>query len=115
MLPNAPVQSQQSSSVEVEHFINAESTSDVVVQDAPIAENLFIDHDSSSVPHSSPVMQPTQYSIAADRPRWQINSPKRLIEECNIVAYALSCAEEVEDNAEPSNYNEAIISSDCNN
>ncbi len=115
MLPNAPVQSQQSSSVQVEHFINAESTPDTVVQDTPIAENLFIDHDSSSAPHSSSVVQPTQHSIAVDRPRRQINPPKRLIEECNIAAYALSCAEEVEGNAEPSNYNEAITSADCNN
>ena len=43
MLPNAHVQSQQCSSVQVEHFINTESTPDVVVQDTPIAENLFID------------------------------------------------------------------------
>ena len=73
----------------------AEKYGDLRLLDTPIAENLFIDHDSSSVPHSSSVVQPTQHSIAIDRPRRQINPPKRLIEECNIVTYTLSCAEEV--------------------
>ena len=33
-----------------------------------------------------------------------------LIKECNIVSFALSVAEEIEGNAEPSSYSEAIIS-----
>jgi hypothetical protein len=33
----------------------------------------------------------------------------------NIVACALSVAEEIEGNTEPSNYSEAIHSTDCNN
>ena len=41
--------------------------------------------------------------------------PKRLIEECNIATYALSCAEDVEGSARPSNYSEAITSADCIN
>jgi len=46
-------------------------------------------------------------------PRRSINPPNRLIEECNIASYALSVAEEIEGNAEPSNYAEAITSADC--
>jgi beta-mannanase len=37
-----------------------------------------------------------------------------LIEEANIVAYALSVADEIEGNAEPSSYSDVIISGDCN-
>ena len=37
-----------------------------------------------------------------------------MIEEANIVAYALSVAEEIEGNTEPSSYSEAISSTDCN-
>jgi hypothetical protein len=33
----------------------------------------------------------------------------------NIVTYALSVAEEIKGNTEPSNYSEAIHSTDCNN
>jgi hypothetical protein len=44
----------------------------------------------------------------------QPKTVKRLIEECNV-AYAMSIAEEIEDNSEPSNYSEAITSVDCNN
>jgi hypothetical protein len=58
-------------------------------------------------------VQPPQYSIANDRPRRGPKPRKRLIEECNV-AYALSVAEEIE-SAEPSNYSEAIISTDDNN
>ena len=52
-------------------------------------------------------------SIAIDRLRRTINPPIRFIEECNIASYALSVAEEIEGNAEPSNYAEAITSADC--
>ena len=49
-----------------------------------------------------------------NRPSREINPHKRLIEEANIVAYALSVAEEIEGNTEPSSYSEAINSTDCN-
>jgi hypothetical protein len=39
---------------------------------------------------------------------------KRLIEECNI-AYAMSDAEEIEGNSEPSNYFKTITFTDYNN
>lgn len=37
-----------------------------------------------------------------------------MIEECNVVAYALSVAEEIEGNAEPSTYSEDVTSVDSN-
>src|SRR6266540_7062596 len=67
------------------------------------AENSEVDVDSSIVKHSSPIVQPPQYSIAIDRPRRAINPSNRFIEECNIASYALSVAEEIEGDAEPSN------------
>ncbi|WVZ64163.1 hypothetical protein U9M48_013726, partial [Paspalum notatum var. saurae] len=60
------------------------------------------------------VVQPPQHSIAADRSVRTRKPTRRLIEECNV-AYALSVAEKIEGNSEPSNYSEAIISADCNN
>jgi hypothetical protein len=102
--------------VQVEHFIDVDSTPDndnVVVQDAPNVDDSTIVDDPSIVEHSSPVVQPPQHSIANDRPRRGSKPRKRLIEECNV-AYALSVAEEIE-GAEPSNYSGAIIFADGNN
>ena len=57
-------------------------------------------------------MQPQNQSIAARRNRRNCGPRPRLIEECNIVDYALSCAEQVEHGHEPSTYTEAIGSGD---
>ena len=57
---------------------------------------------------------PPSWNLARDRVKRSINKPDRLIEECNIVSFALSVAEEIEGNAEPSSYSEAIISGDSN-
>ncbi|WVZ54400.1 hypothetical protein U9M48_005204 [Paspalum notatum var. saurae] len=114
---DAPIEGQQKSSVQVEHFIDVDNTPENdndVVQDAHIPDNSPIVDDSSSVEHSSPVVQPPQHSIAADRSVRTRKPTRRLIEECNV-AYALSVAEEIEGNSEPSNYSEAITSADCNN
>jgi hypothetical protein len=111
---SAPVQ--QTSSVQVEHFIDVDSTpniDNVAIQDAPNVDDSPIVDDPSIVEHSSPVVQPPQHSFANDRPRRGPKPRKRLIEECNV-AYALSVAEEIE-GAEPSNYSEAIIFADGNN
>ena len=118
MLPDnlstdAPV---EKSSVQVEHFLNADSTPDddnTVVQDAPIIDDPPV-VDSSVAEHSSTVVQPSQQSIAIDRTKRDPKPVKRLIDKCNV-AYALSVVEEIEGVAEPSNYSEAIISVDCNN
>jgi hypothetical protein len=119
MLPDNPSSSapfQQTSSVQVEHFIDVDSTpnnDNVVVQDAPNVNDSLIVDDLSIVEYSSPVVQSPQHSITNDRPRRGPKTRKRLIEECNV-AYALSVTEEIE-GAEPSNYSEAIISADGNN
>ena len=112
---NTPI---ENTSVQVEHSIGSDHTPEnenIAVQNAPIAENSEVDVDSSIVKHSSPVVQPPQHSIAIDRPRRSNNPPQRFIEECNIASYALSVAEEIEDNAEPSNYAKAITYADCKN
>jgi hypothetical protein len=67
---SSPVQ--QTSSVQVEHFSDVDSTpnnDNVVVQDAPNVNDSQIVDDPSIVEHSSPVVQSPQHSIANDRPR----------------------------------------------
>jgi hypothetical protein len=46
------------------------------------------------------------------RTRRTIAHRKRLIEECNIVHYAMSCVEHVENDVEPATYTEAVASVD---
>ena len=99
MLPDnlstdAPV---EKSSVQVEHFLNADSTPDddnTAVQDAPIIDDPTIVIDSSVAEHSSPVVQPPQHSIAANRVRRAPKLVKRLTEKCNV-AYALNVVEDI--------------------
>ncbi|KAK1653963.1 hypothetical protein QYE76_071768 [Lolium multiflorum] len=69
-------------------------------------------NDDNDVPPSPPFVQRQGRSIAADRPRRNIAPPTRLIQECDIVDYALSCAEQVEHDIEPATYTEAIASVD---
>ncbi|KAK1614039.1 hypothetical protein QYE76_019556 [Lolium multiflorum] len=79
-------------------------------------ENEFVvpetNNDDNDVPPSPPFVQRQGRSIAADRPRRNIAPPTRLIQECDIVDYALSCAEQVEHDIEPATYTEAIASVD---
>ena len=85
MLPNnlstdAPV---EKSSVQVEHFLNVHNTpnnNNAAVQDAPIIDDPPIIVDSSVAEHSSPVVQPPQHSIAANRARRAPKPVKRLTE-----------------------------------
>ncbi|KAK1694265.1 hypothetical protein QYE76_010962 [Lolium multiflorum] len=89
---------QQRISVQVEHVEEKEND---------VAEN-----DNTVVQHSPPVLQQTNSSIAADRPRRNKGPRPRLIEECNLVHHALSCAEQVEHDTEPATYTEAVASVD---
>ncbi|KAK1627376.1 hypothetical protein QYE76_001691 [Lolium multiflorum] len=75
-------------------------------------ENDVAENDNTVVQHSPPVLQQTNSSIAADRPRRNKGPRPRLIEECNLVAHALSCAEQVEHGTEPATYTEAVASVD---
>jgi hypothetical protein len=87
MLPDNPSTSapvQRITSVQVERFIDVDSTPDnynVAIQDAPNVDDSPIVYDPSIVKHSSPVVQPPQHSIANDWPGRGPKPRKRLIEE----------------------------------
>jgi hypothetical protein len=98
--PNVSDDEQQRISVQVEH---AKENENVVPE---------TNNDNVYVPPSPPIVQQPSQSIAANRPKRNIAPPNRLIEECDIVHYALSCAEQVEHDAEPATYTEAIASVD---
>ncbi|KAG9446280.1 hypothetical protein H6P81_012408 [Aristolochia fimbriata] len=59
-----------------------------------------------------PEVETENYCIAKDRPRREIKKPRRY-DEANLIAYALSVAETM-DEAEPSSYTEAIQSENSN-
>uniref|UniRef100_A0ACD5Y5J0 Uncharacterized protein n=1 Tax=Avena sativa TaxID=4498 RepID=A0ACD5Y5J0_AVESA len=92
--------------VQVEHLQKTVDNNAVV--DDTHEENI----DDDVVQHSPTILQQPQESIATDRPRRNIVPPRRLIEECNLAHYALSCAEQVEHDTEPATYNEAVASVD---
>jgi hypothetical protein len=64
----------------------------------------FDDTNNHFVPPSPPISQQQSHSIAATLTRRTIAHCKRLIEECNIFHYAMSCAEQVENGVEPATY-----------
>ncbi len=107
---DASDEGQQKVSVQVEHLDEEDNVTDE--NDGGVPNAQVHDNDNYVVQHSPPVLQPPHQPIAADRPRRNIVPPKRLIEECNYVQYALNCAEEVECNLEPSTYSEAVVSGD---
>jgi hypothetical protein len=92
----------------VEHV--EEKENDTTENDDVDHEHQFDVNDNYFVPPSPPISQQQSHSIAADHPRRTIAPRKRLIEECNIVHYAMSCAELVENDPEPTTYTEAIAS-----
>ena len=94
--------------VEVEHSTEKE----IVTEDNDGDASDNSDSDNDNMPDSSPVMQQQNLSIAAGRQRRNCGPRPCLIEECNIVNYALSCAEQVEHRHEPSTYTEAVGSGD---
>ncbi|GKA43986.1 retrotransposon protein, putative, ty1-copia subclass [Tanacetum coccineum] len=74
----------------------------------------FGDQDTPIVEEDSGVAQQPQRFIATDRARRTTKAPSRLIEEVNLITYALNVAEDIEGNMEPSTYSEAIISTEFN-
>jgi hypothetical protein len=86
----------------------------VQVEHAKENENVVpeINNDNVYVPPSPPIVQQPSQSIVAGRPKRNIAPPNRLIEECDIVHYALSCAKQVEHDVELATYTEAIASAD---
>ena len=70
---------------------------------------LFSTHlPQSDLQHEEDVDLP----IALRRSKRSCGPPNRLIEECNLTYYDLSCAEQVEDACEPATYSEAVDSVD---
>nr|GEY14218.1 retrovirus-related Pol polyprotein from transposon TNT 1-94 [Tanacetum cinerariifolium] len=69
--------------------------------------------DDGNMP-TSPQSQPqTQYLLAQDRERRQVNRPSRLEDyQCDLIAYKFAVAAHIE-NCEPKNYLEAISSPQC--
>ena len=103
-----------SSSTDISDAVDSPNVSDdeqqrVGVQVEHAKEN---ENDDVYVPPSPPIVQQPPRSIAANRPRRNIAPPNRLIEECDIVHYALNCAEQVEHDSELATYTEAIASVD---
>ncbi|CAD6271890.1 unnamed protein product [Miscanthus lutarioriparius] len=90
---------QQHVSVHVEHVDDRETK---------IVDNNV--HDI--VQHSRPVLQPQNQSIADRRTKRNYGPRPRLIEECDMVHYAFSCAKQVENIHEPATYTEAVVSGD---
>src|SRR4051812_6217014 len=113
---NVPVESEQQPivqepTVQVEHVIDSGDTSGNEIVDAH--DEPVVNDDNVTPTPNQPIVPPS-WNLARDRVRRGINKPDRLIEECNIVSFALSVAEEIEGNSEPSSYSEAIISGDSN-
>jgi hypothetical protein len=113
---NVPVESEQQPTiqqptVQVEHVIETCDTSGNEIVDAH--DEPVVDDEHVTPTPNQPIVPPS-WNLARDRVRRGINKLDRLIEECNIVYFALSVVEEIEDNAEPYSYSKAIISGDSN-
>nr|ABA97637.1 retrotransposon protein, putative, Ty1-copia subclass [Oryza sativa Japonica Group] len=99
VIPGGSDEEQQYVSVQVEHVDDQET--EIVGNDV-----------NDTVQHSPPVLQPQDEPIAHRRTKRSCGAPVRLIEECDMVYYAFSCAEQVENTLEPATYTEAVVSGD---
>ncbi|CAD6245913.1 unnamed protein product [Miscanthus lutarioriparius] len=90
---------QQHVSMQVEHVDD---------QETEIVDNNI--HDI--VQHLPPVLQPQNQSIADRRTKRNYGPRPHLTEECDMVHYAFSCAEQVENIHEPTTYTKAVVSGD---
>ena len=71
------------------------------------------DQAHDDVQHLTPVLQLDEdLPIATRKSKRGCGRPRRLIEECNMIYYALSCAEQVDSTYEPATYSEAIACGD---
>ena len=103
---NVPVESEQQATiqhptVQVEHIIDSGDTSGNEIVDAH--DEPVVDDEHVTPTPNQPIVPPG-WNLARDRVRRGIDKPKRLIEECNILYFALSVVEEIEGNAELSSY-----------
>jgi hypothetical protein len=77
-------------------------------------ENEVVDNEAhDDVQHLSLVLQLDEdLLIATRKSKRGCGRPRRLIEECNMIYYALSCVEQVDSSYELATYSEAISCSD---
>jgi hypothetical protein len=77
-------------------------------------ENEAVDNEAhDDVQHLPPVLQlDVDLPIATRKSKRGCGPPSCVIEECNMIYYALSCAEQVDSSYEPATYSEAIACSD---
>ena len=82
----------------------------VDVPSSSTTESSTDDHGDDHITY--PIQQQEDYNIARDRPRRQIKRPARYTDDENLTAYALSIAQEVNDDVEPASYTEAVSCAD---
>jgi hypothetical protein len=111
-------------SVQVEHVDDEEGVQvqqhvhdDIGVHKGPPVddqENEAIDNEAhDDVQHLPPVLQLDEdLPIATRKSKRGSGRPHRIIEECNMIYYALSFAEQVDSSYEPATYSEAFACSD---
>jgi hypothetical protein len=77
-------------------------------------ENEAVDDEAhDDVQHLSPVLHLDEdFPIATRKYKRVCRRTRHLIEECNMIYYALSCAEQVDSSYEPATYSEAISCGD---
>ncbi|GJS92397.1 retrovirus-related pol polyprotein from transposon TNT 1-94, partial [Tanacetum coccineum] len=82
-------------------------------RDVTFNEDVIINSDDGNMP-TSPQSQPqTEYLLARDRERRQVNRPPKLKDyQCDLVAYAFSAVAHIE-GCKRTNYFEAISSPEC--
>jgi len=104
----------QRMSVQVEHV---DDETGVQVEFVDDRDNDVADDDAHDVVQQNPpVLQLEEdLPIAKRKSKRSCGPPKRLIEECNLSYYALSCAEQVENCHEPATYTEAVCCVDREN
>ncbi|CAD6242238.1 unnamed protein product [Miscanthus lutarioriparius] len=114
---HVPEKELQRMRMQVEHVDD-----DTGVQVEPVDEHGDHDNDVAEddahddVQQTPPILQLEEdLPIAQRKSKRIIAPPKRLIEECNLSYYALSCAEQVENVHEPATYKEAIRCGDTEN
>ena len=108
---NVPVESEQQPTIQqptiqVEHVIDSGVSSGNEIVDARDEPAVNDDHVT---PTPNQHIVPPSWNLACDRVRRGINKSDRLTEECNIVSFALSVAEEIEGNSKPSSYSEGYF------
>ena len=104
----------QRMTVQVEHV---DDETGVQVEPIDDQDNDVTDDDAHDVVQQTPPILQLEEDlpIAKRKSKRSCGPPKRLIEECNLSYYALSCAKQVENYHEPATYTEAVRCGDREN